>query len=556
MEYIAPLLRAHPELAIFLVLALGFFLGKVHFGQFKLGAPLGCLFAGVLIGQMTIPIDDIVKDVFFSLFLFATGYKVGPQFFTGLKKGAVPQLLLALLVAVTCLLTVLVIARFVPYDMGTAAGLLAGGFSESTVIGTAASAIKGLSLSDAEKTLLINRIPIAYAATYLIGTTASVWLLSAGIPKIFNINLKEEARNFQTKMGLQEDDDVNEAYHNYTIRALKIGKEWNQRTLKQIEQSLTGGRMVIYRIRQGNRLVDPQPGLVIREGDVLAIGVQQQRWASDLIHMGSEVIDKELLSFPMKSAKLMITDKNLQDRTILSLATEFGEGLLLDKLMRGGQELPFNQHTQISVGDVLLVYGAQKNVEQLIATSGFKNMESPDSDIAYISLGIVLGGLLGMLVLPVFGIQVTLSTHGGALVMGLVFGWLATKLPSQGQIPEQAIWVFDNLGLALFLSVIGINAGPSFFSGLEAVGYLIIPFALVTSLLPIIVGFLIGYFVMRMNPILLLGALCGSSTSTTALKAVQDASGSKLPVLAYTIPYAAGNVILTAWGPVLVSLMS
>lgn len=556
MEYIAPLLQAHPELAIFLVLALGFFLGKIQFGQFKLGAPLGCLFAGVLIGQMNIPIDDVVKDVFFSLFLFATGYKVGPQFFTGLKKGALPQLLLALVVAVTCLITVLIIARYMPYDMGTAAGLLAGGFSESTVIGTAASAIQGLSISDAEKTLLINRIPIAYAATYLIGTTASVWLMSAGIPKLFGIQLKEEARRLQEKMGMQEDDDVNEAYHNYTVRALKIGVEWNNRTLQQLQQSLSEGRMIVYRIRQRNRIVDPLPGLVIHEGDVLAIGVQQQRWTEVEAKMGTEVIDKALLDFPMKTARLMITNKQFKGRTLQSLATEFGEGVLLDKLLRGGQELPFSQFTSLEVGDVLVVYGAQKNVEQLMGTEGFKSLDTPVSDISYISLGIVLGGLLGMLVLPVFGIQVTLSTHGGALVMGLVFGWLATKLPTQGRIPEEAIWVFDNLGLALFLSVIGINAGPSFFSGLEAVGYWIIPFALATALLPIMVGFLLGYFILRMNPILLLGALCGSSTSTTALKAVQDASGSKLPVLAYTIPYAAGNVILTVWGPVLVSLMS
>ena len=154
-------LREHPELAIFLTLAAGFVIGRIRIGSFKLGNVVGTLIAGVLIGQLDIKVDPTVKLVFFSLFLFATGYKVGPQFFRGLKKSAVPQLVLTVVFCVTSLVTTIVAARLLGYDSGTAAGLMAGAFTESTVIGTASDTIDRLDLPEAEKTRLKNNIPVA-----------------------------------------------------------------------------------------------------------------------------------------------------------------------------------------------------------------------------------------------------------------------------------------------------------------------------------------------------------------------------------------------------------
>ncbi|MBS1109074.1 MAG: aspT, partial [Anaeromyxobacteraceae bacterium] len=148
---LADILRAHPELAIFLTLAVGFQIGKLHFGTFTLGNVLGCLLAGVAIGQLDVPVDPLVKVVFFDLFLFGTGYKVGPQFFRGLRRDALPHLILAVVVAVTCLVVAVVVSRLMGYDAGTAAGLLAGAFTESTIIGTASEAIQALPLPEAER---------------------------------------------------------------------------------------------------------------------------------------------------------------------------------------------------------------------------------------------------------------------------------------------------------------------------------------------------------------------------------------------------------------------
>ena len=198
MDYFVRSLQQNPELAIFLTLAVGFLIGRVKFGSFSLGIVVGTLLAGVLIGQLDIKVPAIVKTVFFDLFLFTTGYKVGPQFFRGLKRDAFPQVLLTVVLCVTCLLTAIAAAWLFGYDMGTAAGLLAGAFSESTVIGTAGEAIQRLALPAEEKTALVNNIPVAYAVTYLIGTASLVWFLPTIGPKLMGIKLREEAERMQS----------------------------------------------------------------------------------------------------------------------------------------------------------------------------------------------------------------------------------------------------------------------------------------------------------------------------------------------------------------------
>src|SRR5215211_5900582 len=141
MNYVINALVNHPELAVFLTLAIGFSIGRIKLGSFSLGTVVGTLLAGVAVGQLNIQVPAVVKFVFFDLFLFTTGYKVGPQFFRALKKDALPPLALTVVLCVTCLVAAFTAAKLLGYDIGTAAGMLAGAFTESTVIGTASDAI-------------------------------------------------------------------------------------------------------------------------------------------------------------------------------------------------------------------------------------------------------------------------------------------------------------------------------------------------------------------------------------------------------------------------------
>src|SRR6187402_1426454 len=247
-------LRSHPELAIFLVLAIGFVIGRIRIGTFKLGNVLGTLIAGVIIGQFDIKVDATVKAVFFSLFLFATGYKVGPQFFRGLKKNAFPQVVLTVVLCVTSLATTLLAAKLLKYDTGTAAGLMAGAFTESTVIGTASDTIDRLDLPEAEKTRLKNNIPVAYAVSYLVGTGFVVWFLSDAAPRLLRVDMKAESKRLAEQMsgGGVGDQEVRLAYKEWNIRAYRLADAAAGRTVGDFEHAAKPERVFVERIRRGS----------------------------------------------------------------------------------------------------------------------------------------------------------------------------------------------------------------------------------------------------------------------------------------------------------------
>jgi putative transport protein len=263
-----------------------------------------------------------------------------------------------------------------------------------------------------------------------------------------------------------------------------------------------------------------------------------------------------LLDFPLVTQDIIITHKNAAGKTLQQLGSEYGQGIMLNKLVRSSQELPFEPGTIIHRGDILNISGRAADVERAVSQVGYHEANSFETDLIFVGVGILIGALVGLLTVKIGGIAITLSTRGGALVMGLVFGWFHSKRPSVGHIPEPALWIFDTLGLAAFLGIVGIAAGPTFIPGLKHTGISIVFTGLVVAILPHIIGLFFGRYVLKMKPLILLGAQSGAGTTTTALKAIQEEANSKIPVLGYTIPYALGNILLTAWGPVIVSLMT
>jgi len=558
METIVHVLQSYPELAVFLTLALGFSMGHIKIGTFKIGVVLGTLLAGVLIGQLNIQVPSIVKIIFFDLFLFATGYKVGPQFFQGLKKNAFPQLMLTLVICVSCLLISFGISKMLQYDLGTAAGLLAGAFSESTLIGTATEAINKLPIEQAEKMRLINNMPVSYSVTYLIGATSFVFFLTTIAPKLLKVNLIEESEKLSKSLTgeAEHEPGIQSAFQRWIIRAYRVSNEkWIGMTIGEFESSNEKLRLVIQRMRHNGELFEPTPETIIAKDDIMVIMAQHGIILKDLTTIGPEVLDEELLNFPLAHMEITVTNKNIAGKSFGDLGKMFKNGLMLDKVTREYHEIPFSNKTIINRGDVLKVSGKMMHIEKAAKEIGFLDRLSVETDIIFVCIGIVLGGLIGMLSVTLFGIEVTLSTSGGALVMGLIFGWLHSRTPVFGRIPEAALWIFDNVGLATFIGLVGLAAGPSFISGLQAIGFSIVFAGFVVAIVPHIIGLYFGRYILKMNPIILLGAQTGAGTSTIGLKAIQDASASKFPVLGYTIPYALGNILLTSWGPILVSMM-
>jgi len=561
MNYLTHALREHQELAVFLTLAIGFFIGRLRVGTFSLGTAVGTLLAGVAIGQLNIQVPAVVKYVFFDLFLFTTGYKVGPQFFRALKKDALPQLAITLVLCVTCLLAAFTAAKLLGYDVGTAAGMLAGAFTESTVIGTASDAIGRLAtISDAEKTRLVNNIPVAYAVTYLIGTAFIVWFLPNVGPKLMRVNLKEEARKLRAKIAASDagEPETPSAYQALAVRAYQVtNPNLINRSVAELEARPKQARVFISRIRRDGRIIEPNPDTVVRESDVIAVLTRSELLTARGAEIGAEVDDKELLDFPIEFLDVVITNKSLVGKTIVELAgMEFARGVFLKKLTRVGEPMPFSPATRIERGDVMTLIGATRDVERAAKNLGYADRQTVMTDMIFVGLGIVLGGLVGLLSITIGGLPLTLTASGGALIMGLIFGWLRAVHPTFGRIPGSAMWIFDTVGLTVFMACVGLAAGPSFFSGLQKSGISLVFVGLVIAVLPHTVSILFGRYVLKMNPVIVLGACSGAGTITAALRAIQEEAQSDLPALGYTVPYAIGNIVLTSWGPVLVAMMS
>jgi putative transport protein len=561
LDYLTQALREHQELAVFLTLAIGFFIGRLKIGTFSLGTAVGTLLAGVAIGQLNIQVPAVVKYVFFDLFLFTTGYKVGPQFFRALKKDALPQLAITLVLCVTCLLAAFTAAKLLGYDLGTAAGMLAGAFTESTVIGTASDAIGRLAtISDAEKTRLVNNIPVAYAVTYLIGTAFIVWFLPNMGPKLMRVDLKEEARKLRAKIAASDagEAETPSAYQALAVRAYQVtNPNLINRSVAELEARPKQARVFIARIRRDGRIIEPNPDTVVRESDVVAVLTRSELLTARGAEIGAEVDDKELLDFPIEFLDVVITNKSLVGKSILDLAAmEFAQGVFLKKLTRVGEPMPLSPATRIERGDVMTLVGAMRDVERAAKNLGYADRQTVMTDMIFVGLGIVLGGLVGLLTITIGGLPLTLTASGGALIMGLIFGWLRAVHPTFGRIPGSAMWIFDTVGLTVFMACVGLAAGPSFFSGLQKSGISLVFVGLVIAVLPHTVSILFGRYVLKMNPVIVLGACSGAGTITAALRAIQEEAQSDLPALGYTVPYAIGNIVLTSWGPVLVAMMT
>ena len=559
MSWVVGALRHNPELAIFLTLALGFLIGRLKVGSFSLGTVVGTLLAGVLVGQLGIQVPAVVKAVFFDLFLFTTGYKVGPQFFRGLRKDAASQVALTVVLCVTCLVTAFVAAKLLGYDVGTAAGLLAGAFSESTVIGTAGEAINRLALPEAEKARLLNNIPIAYAVTYLIGAAAVVWFLPAVGPKLMGIDLREEARKTQAQgpEGRELGPGIVSASRRFDVRAYRVTSDkLVNRTVAEIEGLPRDVRVFILRLRREGALVEPEPTTVVRRDDVVAVATQHGVHVERGGVIGPEVEDPELLDIPIAMLDVVVTRAAFAGMSLAELASrEFARGVFLAKLVRAGEEMPVAPGTRVDRGDVMSLIGPTPAVEGAVKELGYPDRPTHATDMIFVGTGIVLGGLVGLLSVTVGGLPLTLTASGGALIMGLVFGWLRSVRPFFGRIPEPAIWIFDTVGLCVFIGVVGIGAGPGFVAGLQKTGVSLLVVGLICALTPHVVAILFGRYVLRMSPLVLLGACAGAGTMTAALRAIQDEAQSKVPALGYTVPYAIGNILLTAWGPVIVAMM-
>lgn len=552
-------LRSYPELAIFLSLAIGFLIGPLKFAGFNLGNVTATLLAAVIIGQLGITISPNVKSAFFILFIFAIGYGVGPQFVSGLGKEGPRQIGFSLIILAICLIAPYVCAKMAGLDIGYAAGLYAGSQTISASIGVATDQIMRLDLPAEQAKTFINQIPIGYAVTYIFGTIGSAIILAQIGPKLIGVDLPQACKDYEKMMGggaVSAEPGLFSAYRYIELRAYKVTAA-SGLIGKPVGQLLPGVRVFVERVRRGSKILDADANTVLQDGDVAAISGRRELLVENIGHDLEEVQDHELLDVQAEVLDVLVTNKKVSGKTLQQLSeSSWSRGVYLRKITRSMVEIPVLPGTEVLRGDILTVVGGRRHIEEAIKRLGYADRPVETTDIAFLGAGIVLGGLVGALSYKIGGIPISLSTTGGALLAGLVLGWLRTIRPIFGRIPGPALWLMNTLGLNVFIAVVGITAGPGFVAGLKEVGISLFVWGIVATSIPMILSVYIGHYIFKFHPAILFGVCAGVRTTTAALGMIQETAKSKIPALGYGMPYAIGNTMLTIFGMVIVLLFT
>lgn len=560
-EWFTTTLKSYPEIAIFLTLALGYFFGKFTFRGIGLGAVTATLLAGVVIGQIGITISQPLKAFVFLMFLFAVGYAVGPQFVRGIAKDGVPQALFAAVQCVLCLLTAFAIAKIAGYDFGYAAGLYSGSQTISAAMGLSTDAINRLGLPADEAKRQLDSMPIAYAVSYMFGTVGSALVIALLGPKLLRIDLAAACKQYEEQHGgTKELGGAGSAWHRWELRAFKVKPAGRVVGLRaaEAEALVPDSRIFVQRIRRNGSVEEAAADSVLQEGDVVAVAGAREVLVSTIGPEANEVDDPELLAVPVAGIDVLVSRKEVDGKTIRELAQlPRARGVFLRKITRGATatSIPILPDTTVHRGDILTLVGRTQDINAVTKDLGVADKVSDVADVAFIGAWITIGALLGSLVFKVGGVPLTLSTAGGALVAGIVGGWLRSVRPSFGRIPSSTVWFMNSVGLNIFIAIVGISAGPGFVNGLKTQGIGLFFWGVLATSIPLVLGMLIAKHLFRFHDALTLGIVSGARTTTASLGLVCDQGKSQVPALGYTVTYAVGNTLLTIWGMVLILML-
>src|SRR5688572_13641426 len=486
-DWFAATLKQYPEIAIFLTLAIGYYFGKFTFKGIGLGSVTATLLAGVVIGQIGITIAQPLKATVFLMFLFAVGYAVGPQFVRGVAKDGLPQAMFSVVQCVLCLLVPVAIIKFAGYDLGYAAGLYSGSQTISAAMGLSTDAINRLGRAPEEAKALLDSMPIAYAVSYMFGTMGSAIVIAILGPKLLGINLVAACKDYEQKQGgVKELGGPGTAWRRWEVRAFRVQPGGRAAGLtvgeaesraRQIQATPTVGslalqakavpsyvRLFILRIRRANGAIEEATeDAVLGEGDVVAVAGAREVLVNVLGANAEEVEDRELLAMPVEGVDVLVTNQAIDGKTLVDLVQMPGtRGVFLRKIVRGATAtvIPILPTTTVQRGDLFTIAGRTEDVNKAVKLLGVADRATDITDMAFVGAAIVVGALFGSLVLNISGVPLTLSTAGGALVAGIIGGWLRSVRPAFGRVPTPTIWFMNSVGLNIFIAIVGISAGP------------------------------------------------------------------------------------------------
>lgn len=569
MSAVAEIFKQSPEIALFISLAIGYWIGKFKFGSFQLGGVAGSLLAAVAVSQVGVEIDNGVKAILFALFIYAVGFESGPQFFRSLGKQSIREILMAAILAVSGLVTVVIIAKIMGLDKGLAAGIAAGGLTQSAIIGTAGSAIENLGLAANETQRLQSNVAIGYAVTYIFGSFGAIIICVNVLPWFMKRSIRDDAIKAQalllknaTVYGAGEAP----ALPDLVGRIYSVGLTAAGKSVSEVEAlasggdvSIGGGNITIERIKRNGKIIGVESDTKLVANDLILIVGRRSGVIGLEDKLGAEIADSDGMELVVTNRDIVVRAKEFINHTVADIIKAAGDlrhGIYVLSVTRGGNKIDIDNDTVIEAGDVVTVHGVQEDLQRLTSRVGPAIIPSDKTDFIFHGLGIALGLLIGIAVIHIDSMPLTLGAGGGALLSGLIFGWYKSRHMMLGNMPSGASTILKDLGLAGFVAVVGLQSGQQAISTIMQSGISIFVAGVIVTVVPLIITMIIGRYVLRYdNAAIFAGALSGSRSANPAFGEVLTKAGNSVPTTPFAITYAIANVFLTLLGPLVVALV-
>ena len=558
MQAFFEFLLAQPYILLFFTVGMAVLVGKFTVKGYGLGMVAAAVVVGAALASwastygVKLQLDSFAKSLFYYLFMYGVGLRVGPAFFNALKKDGLKFTILAVICSVLGLGLVVFFSKFFELPPGAAGGILAGSQTMSAAIGTAEMAVtQGAYKLPAGTTAesVSGMIALGYGVTYIYGTVGII-LICKYLPKIWGVDARKAAKDYEQAHGVANVDDTNlTGYRAGTLRAYRLeNTETAGKSIAQFRQSQPQYR--IANVVRGGESVGAGADLVLQQGDIIALGGRLEDITANIGLVGPEVADAKALNIPLDQAEILVLNKDVDEHALKEFRNEeFAGQLQVSRIERSGESIPFGADTKIQRFDVLFVTGLKSAVDKVAAKLGKIARPSTSTDLLTLSVGMVLGLLIGQINVPVGSFSVGLGNAGGLLLSGIFVSSVVSRLRFFGSTPNAARNILEDLGLVTFIAIVGINAGATLLEQLDgALAVKIFLVGFLASTIPPIITWAIGYHIMKINPAVLMGGVAGSRSHSGPAREASKEINSSVPWVGFPVGYAVSGVLYTVFG--------
>jgi aspartate-alanine antiporter len=566
MDILHQLFSVSPFIALFITLSLGYLVGKITIGRFVLGGVAGTLLIGVIIGQFGVSFDPGMKSLFFALFIYAVGYQGGAHFFNAFNVKTINILLSAVVMTVTGLVCVIAVAWLFDLDQGTAAGLAAGGLSQSAIIGTAGDAISQLDgLTTEAKQLMQTHMAVGYAVTYVFGALGPIFMVTWIIPAFMKWDIRAEAIKLAGKVSNGKAElapgEVN-AVINLVSRAYEVNSKSIalSKSLDEINKPTIDVRIEL--IERVGKVPVSDGRQRLEKGDVIIItGHQDAVYQLEDNIFGSEVAIPEGFVGIEETRQLIASHRQFIGQSLQQIKDFSNEGtyrgIYITDYLREGTPVEVSSLLIFKKNDVIALTGSAEDINRVEKNIGKRLDSALTTDFFIFGLGMSLGLFIGLINFSIAGIPVSIGSGPGCLIVGLVLGWLRHHHFNIGAFPMVASNFIRDFGLAMFVGIVGLEAGPQALASIKAHGTSLLFLGAMVTLIPQILSFFFSYYVLNIkNPIEALGCIVGGRSANPGFAALMEKAGNATPVFSFTATYAVSTILLTLLGPIIVAVIT